>query len=159
MNCHWTFLLVVASAWLSGCQSTLILSGDTPVKALSGPYELKLTLDRKSASPGELVYASIEFENTGSDVLWIPRRREVFFGFEQKGASSESWESSCDGFQYVRVKPREKVRYEKGFSAPDFYGEVSVYITVDRKVSAPLVVKKKEPNQPPATAPSGRGSP
>jgi hypothetical protein len=153
--------LFAACLLLSGCQSALTLSGDVPVKALSGPYELRLTLDRNSAEPGELVYASIEFENTGSDILWIPRRREVFFGFEQKGpfhASSESWESSCDGLQFVRVKPGQKVKYEKGFAAPGFYGEVGVFITADRKVFAPLVVKKKEPNQTlQPTAPSGRG--
>lgn len=144
MNRPWTLPFAVAFALLGGCQSPPALSGDVAVRPLDGPYELRLTLDRRSSSPGERVNASIEFENTGSDVLWIPRQREVFFGFEQKGpfeVSSEEGESSCDGLQYVRVRPGQKVRYEKEFAAPGIHGEVSVYITADRRVSVPLLVK------------------
>jgi hypothetical protein len=138
----WLLPLLAASLLLGGCQSALILSGNASVKALDGPYELRLTVDRRQAAPGQLVYASIEFENTGSNVLWIPRRREIFFGFEQDGASSESWSSSCDGLQYVRVRPGEKISYEKGFLVPGMAGEIKVFVTANRKVAAPLLVQR-----------------
>jgi hypothetical protein len=103
------------------------------------------------------VYAAIEFENTGRDVLWIPRRREVFFGYEQKSgfgvSSGEEWSSSCDGIQYVRVKPGQKVRYEKGFIVPALKGEIDVYITANRAVTAPLLVDRNA--AAPTSVPSG----
>src|SRR5688500_19166211 len=106
---RFALIAAIAIAPLTGCRSSLASRGSEPTKALTGPYELRLFLDRKSAAAGELVYATVEFENTGSTDLWIPRRREIFFGFEQKStfgvSMSESWESSCDGLQFVKVKP------------------------------------------------------
>jgi hypothetical protein len=146
MKSLWQLIVLVGLPWMGGgCGSVPMSQAVDPNKVLRGPYELRLSLDRPTAYRGELVYASIEFENTGSETLWIPRRREVFFGFEKKTAfgssSSESWASSCDGLKFVPVKPGKKVRYEKGFAAPDMVGEVSVFITADRKVSTPVVIK------------------
>src|SRR5450432_3251552 len=77
MKHHWASGLAIIFAILGGCHSALTWSGDAPVNALSGPYQLRLVLDRASAFPGNHVYALIEFENTGNDVLWIPRRSEI----------------------------------------------------------------------------------
>lgn len=144
----------MASCLLAGgCPAALVLSGDAVVKPLDGPYELRLTLDRAEAFPGEQISATIEFKNTGKRILWIPRQREIFFGFEQDNSVSESWTSSCDGLQYVKVKPGKTVRYEKDFVVPGMEGEVGVFVTVNRKVFAPLVVKRLSPEQVSGLAP------
>jgi hypothetical protein len=145
MNLRSCFIALIGLAMASGCQSSLTSAAIDPAKALAGPYRLHLSLDRKSASPGDLVYAAIEFENTGASDLWIPRRRELFFGFDKNsksGSSSvENWESSCDGLAFVRVKPGQTVQYEKGFVVPALLGEISVYLTINRQVTVPLWVK------------------
>jgi hypothetical protein len=146
--------LLFATCLLAGaCPAALVLSGDAVVKPLDGPYELRLSLDRASVVQGETVTATIEFKNTGKRVLWIPRQREIFFGFEQENTSSESWTSSCDGLQYVKVKPGRTIRYEKAFQAPGMEGEVRVYVTADRKVSSLLTVKRLSPEEVSGLAP------
>lgn len=130
-----------------GCSSSPVSDSVPPSQALAGPYALRLSLDRPAASPGDIVMVSVEFENTGSRDLWIPRRREVFFGWEatHKGgtASAISWQSSCDGLEYVRVKPGRIVKYEKGFETPALYGEIQVFVTVSSGVKVPLVIKPR----------------
>lgn len=135
---------LVALALLTGCGSVPASQGVDLARVLQGPYELRLALDRASAAPGETVTASIEFENTGRTTLWIPRQREVFFGFEQTignfSTSRESGESSCDGLEFVPVRPGRKVKYEKAFPAPDLPGPVTVHITANRQVTVPLMI-------------------
>lgn len=152
MKLYWK-LGLVSCLLFGGCPAALVLSGNAAVKPLDGPYELRVTLDRDSAHSGEEVSATIEFKNTGKQVLWIPRQREIFFGFETDNTSSESWSSSCDGLQYVKVKPGKTIRYEKAFVAPDLEGEVKVFVTANRKVSALLKVKRLSPEQVSGLAP------
>ncbi|MDQ5979788.1 MAG: hypothetical protein QG602_2763 [Verrucomicrobiota bacterium] len=152
MKLFWK-LGLVSGLLLGGCPAALVLSGNMAVKPLDGPYELRLTLDRDSVHPAEEVSATIEFKNTGKRVLWIPRQREIFFGFETANTTSESWSSSCDGLQYVRVNPGKTIRYEKAFVAPDMEGAVKVFVTANRKVFALLTVTRLSPEQVSGLAP------
>lgn len=152
---------MAVAALASGCQSVRSAKAAAPIQVLSSPHELRVSLDRQVASPGDLVNATIEFENTGTGDLWIPRRREIFFGFEKRTefvwAKEEQWESSCDGIEFVRVRPRQRVKYEKGFVAPSLQGDITVYITANRSVRAPLRITRNEP--PPAPEPTGAPAP
>lgn len=160
MNIRCAPLLLIAGALLGGCQSGQSVGSDSAAAMLASPYELKITLDRQTASPGELVMAVIEFKNTGNERVRIPSWGTIFFGFERKGpfhVHSETWSSSSSGVRVMMVKPGKTVRYEKGFITPANYGEFGVYITEDRTVSAPLVIRSKDmhpSNMPePALAP------
>lgn len=163
-RCAKALFVAFTVAIQAGCQSGLVSEAVDPARALAGPYALRLALDRPVASPGETVLVSIEFENTGPGDLWIPRQREVFFGYEQKSefgeVSAEEWQSSCDGLEYVRVKPGRRVKYEKDFPVPAQYGEIGIFITANREVKVPLTVVRKEPKAvvpvaPPRAAGSG----
>ena len=90
--------------------------------------------------------ARLEFTNTGYEPLWVPTRNELFFGWERmQGSGSEgggSWSSFCGGLEYKKIRPGQKLEYEKGFVVPAVPpGDLLVYIADERTITAPLTVK------------------
>jgi hypothetical protein len=113
---------------------------------LKGSHRFILSLEKQSAFPGEIVMARLEFTNTGSEPLWVPTRNELFFGWERKqGSGSEGgglWSSFCDGLQYKKIRPGQKLEYEKGFVVPAVPpGDLLVYISDERATTASLTVR------------------
>lgn len=111
---------------------------------MASPYYLRLTLDRATANAGELVNARIEFTNTGTTNLWIPRQREISFGFETLIAGSGRMDltsSACDGLEFIRLSPGQKISYDKAVSAPEESGAWEIYIMGEGKVRAPLLIR------------------
>lgn len=137
MRIVWPLLIAV----LAGCQSLPREEAVAPERVLAGPYLLRLDVSPKTARPGERVTVIAEFKNTGSGVLWVPRRRELFLGYRQGGAGGESWSSSCDGILYVRLQPRQSVRYELSFEVPSLVGQIEIYTSVRRDIAVPLTVE------------------
>ena len=157
--------LLAAIAATAGCSTMVREESVSPTQVLAGPYELRVSVTPKAVRPGEKVVVSVEFENTGTADLWIPRRQEVFLGYSQEGTSGGYWSSSCDGIRYVRLRQKEKMRYDLPFDVPTVFGIIEVYASFRRDISAPLVVNrwypatKEEANQTPEpTAAAGRGS-
>ena len=146
MKRHRYTLWIAALGAIAGCQSAPSSASLDPSLALRGPYQLRLSLDRPQAAPGELVHATLEFENTGRDTLWVPTRSELFFGYEQRSATGVSggqeYRSTCSGLRYVAVKPGTTLKVEKGFVVPAMCGEIRVFVTVKPEVAAPLEVTR-----------------
>ena len=145
MNRHVLICSLLLTSATSGCHSGLTESSSTlaDVDVLAGPYQLRLSVSPKSAVPSDHVTVSVEFENTGSAALWIPRNQETCLSYEQGGTSGGGLTpSSCDGIRYVKVSPGKVVRYEKDFVVPPLYGEIKIHLLNRRDISVPLEVKR-----------------
>lgn len=127
-----------------GCHSGLTERSVPLAEVLAGPHELRLSVSPKSASPGDHVTVTVEFENTGKETLWIPRDQETCLWYEQGGASGGSLlPSACDGLRHVKVSPGRKVSYEKDFVVPALYGEIRIYVWNRRDAGVSLEVRKE----------------
>jgi len=138
----------------SGCHSGLVEQSVPLADVLAGPYALRLSVNPKSASPGEHVTVAVEFENTGTATLWIPRRQEICLSYEQDGAGNGHLPpSACDGLRFVKVSPGKTVRYENDFGVPAGNGNVKLFLLNRPDVSVPLEVKKSAPPVHPSLEP------
>lgn len=126
----------------AACSSIPRAQSVDPALALHQPYKLRLSLNQEEANSSDIVIAYIEFENTGKEVLWVPKRSDLEFGFEYGSSMIESSQSFGHGrgLQFVPVRPGKTLKYEKGFIVPQMYGSLHVYITANREITAPLSV-------------------
>lgn len=126
---------------LAGCNSAPREAAVSAERVLATPYSLRLSVRPESARPGEDVTVIAEFANTGGTTLWVPRKRELFPQFRQKGAGGGSWASSCDGIRYVRLRPGQSARYEIPFHVPALdAGTAEIYLPVRPDIAARLTI-------------------
>jgi hypothetical protein len=128
---------------LAGCASGNTRLEDVPLsQVLAGPYELRLSVIPTSASPGESVAVTIEFENTGQGPLWVPRNDRLFLNFRGSQDGGGNWSSTYDA-RSVRLGAGKKLEYTKNFQAPDVNGPIQIFLLENRSVHAVLEIRKQ----------------
>jgi hypothetical protein len=116
----------------------------SPNDALQSPHEFRLVLARLYGAPGDLVTASLTFQNPGRVPLWIPKSDQLNFSY----VSYDGEEvialpaSQCNGIEYVKVPRGQQVTYEKTFVVPHVRpGRIDVYVLQESHVRVSFEVR------------------
>jgi hypothetical protein len=101
---------------------------------------MRMSVSPTTAHPGDAVQVSIEFQNTSTSVVAVPKGYDVYLSYHSADGSGGAGGSKHSIEPEPRLRPGQSLRYTKEFVAPWSYGPVKIFTDVRKDVSTTLEV-------------------